>query len=194
MNDMELDELLTCVITPLPEAATREARLMAGTTMPARLRRGKLPRPRWIIPVLAGSALALTAGAGTATVMMANWGGVEMPLGNIRNTVPIPLEWTTESGHVENCLVWIELRNPEATDRALLDAEIQSHDWTGLGQQLYDTAPATADDPDGETRVGTALTPIIEDFADEVFPGIPWFLEGGDSRAVDAWGFRCDPT
>ena len=194
MNEIELDELLTSVITPLPDAANREARRMAAATMQARLLRGKLPRPRWVIPVLVGSALAVTAGAGTATVMMSHWGGVEMPLDNVRNTLPIPLIWTTETGHFENCLVWIELRNPQTGDRDALDAAIRSHDWTGLGQHLYDTAPATPEDPDGETRVGTALTPVIEDFADEVFPGIPWFLEGGDSRAVDAWGFRCDPT
>ena len=194
MNDIELDELLTSVMTPLPDAATREARLMAGATMPARLRRGKSPRPRWVIPVLVGSALALSAGAGTATVVMSHWGLVSMPVDHVRNNVPIPVTWTTETGHVENCRVWIELRNPQTGDRDALDAAIRNHDWTGLGQTLYDTAPATADDHEGITRVTTALNRVIVDFADEVFPGIPWFLEGGDSRAVDAWGFRCDPT
>jgi len=194
MNDTELDELLTSAIAPLPETLTHEARRMADAAMPARFRKGKLPRPRWLVPVLVGGALVLTAGTGTAAVTMAHWGLVSMPLDNVRNNVPIPVTWTTETGHVENCQVWIELRNPQVGDRGRLDAAVGSHDWTGFGQTLYDTAPTADDDPDGEIRVGTALTPVIQNFADSVFPGIPWFQGPSGTRAVDAWGFRCSES
>lgn len=191
MNDTELDELLTSAIAPMPEALSSEARRVAHAAIPARFRKGKLPRPRWLVPVLVGGALALTAGTGTAAVTMAHWAEVGMPIDNVRNNVPIPVTWTTETGHIENCRVWIELRNPQVGDRDALDAAIGSHDWAGLGQTLYDTAPATPDDLGGETRVGAALTPVIQDFADSVFPGVPWFQAPSGIRAVDGWGFRC---
>lgn len=193
MNDTELDGLLTSAPTELPDNATREARRMADAAMPARVRRGKLPRPRWMLPVLVGGALALTAGAGTATIAMSHWAGVSMPFENVRSTVPIPVTWTTESGHEENCRAWIELRNPQPGDRDTLDEAIRGHDWDGLGQQLYDSSPAIPDDPSGGSRVGDALTPVVLDFADTVFPGIPWATPSDDLRSIDAWGFTCVP-
>ncbi len=195
MTTTDLDDKLTSLATSVPESARAEAQRMAAATMPRRLLKGHAPRARWVLPAIVGGAVALTAGAGTATIAMSHWGAVEMPLGNIRNTEPIPVTWTTESGHVEECRVWVEIRNPEPDDQAVLNRAVSEHDWSGLGQELYDDAPAQEDDPDGEARVGDSLAPGVRAFADATFPGIYWFGQSVDTaaRAVDAWGMTCVP-
>lgn len=192
MNDTELDRLMQSAAAPLPEAATAEAARMAREAMPSRLRRGKAPLPRWLRPAaFAGVALVLTAGAGTTAYTMSNFGGVSMPLGNIRNTVPIPVTWTTTSGVTESCNAWIELQNPAPGDPAALDAAVKAHDWAGLGQRLYDQTPPVADDADGQRRVGDGLDPVLQSFAQSTFPGISWFPQSASARGVAASGFRC---
>lgn len=195
MDTTDLDYQLSSMAEPLPPAAELEARRIADATRPRRLRKRRALRPRWLLPVIVGGALVLTAGAGTATVMMSHWGGVSMPLKNVRNTEPIQVNWKTGTGHEETCRVWIELRNPSAGDVVTLDSAIHAHDWSGLGQRLYDAAGTVTDDPDGETRVDEGLTPEIQRFADETFPGIHWFGDGEmtTGRAVDAWGMTCVP-
>lgn len=192
MDNIELDQLLSSAATPLPAAAENEARRVADATMPARLRRGHAPRPRWFVPVVIGGALALTAGAGTATIAMSHWGGVSMPIENVRNSTPIPVTWETDTGHVEECRVWIEIRNPEPGDGEALDGAIARSDWRGLGQRLYNDAAPPANDSEGEQRVGDGLTPVVQDFVAATFPGVAWFGEGA-SRGVDAWGMTCVP-
>lgn len=192
MTTTDLDDQLTALAAPLEAPAAAEARRMASETMPSRMRRGRAPRSRWALPLIIGGAIALTAGAGTTTIVMSHWGGVEMPMGNVRNSTPIPVTWTTESGHLEKCRVWIELRNPQPGDATRLDQSITGRDWSGLGQRLYDEADPEADDPDGESRVGEALTVEVQSLAAEAFPGIVWF-GAGDERAVDAWGMTCAP-
>lgn len=186
MNDTELDDLLTRAAAHLPAATVCEAQRLARATAPRRP-----VRRRWVLPVAIAGAVALTAGSGV-TMTMAHWGGVEMPLGNVRNQTPIPVRWTTDSGLTETCRVWVELRHPEPTDVATLDRAIAGHDWAGLGQRLYDQAPVLPDDADGERRVGDALGPVLHTFAQQVFPGAGWFSDAGTGRAVDAWGMRCD--
>ncbi|WEG08757.1 hypothetical protein PU630_16175 [Microbacterium horticulturae] len=184
-----LDELLDASAAELPEPIAREAQRLATAVAPRR-RVGR----RWLVLGIGLGAVALTAGSGVA-ITMAHWGGVSMPLDNVRNEVPIPVAWTTDDGHTDSCRAWIELRNPHDGDGATLDAAIHAHDWDGLGQRLYDTttaAPGSADDADGETRVGNGLGPVVRRFATGVFPGIGWFDAPAGERAVDAWGFRCD--
>ncbi|WP_127476398.1 hypothetical protein [Microbacterium sulfonylureivorans] len=193
MTRIDLDCALESMTETLPTPAMAEALRLADATMPSRIRRGRAPRARWVLPVLVGGAIALTAGAGTATVAISHWAGVSMPLENVRNTQPIPVNWTTEAGHEESCRAWIELRNPQPGDRATLDAAIAARDWSGLGQRLYDEGLAVSGDRDGESRVAEGLTPELQAFAQETFPGIAWFGEHvtADGRAVDATGFTC---
>lgn len=137
----------------------------------------------------------LTAGAGTAALTMAHWGQVSMPIGSIRNSVPIPLTWTTETGHTEECRAWIEIRNPLPGDQASLDEAITDYDWTGLGQQIYDSTEPIVEDPDGESQVFAGIKPVMQVVVTEALPELSWL--GGnasaDERAVDAWGIRCVP-
>jgi hypothetical protein len=195
MDTTDLDYQLSSMAEPLPQSAELEARRIAAATMPSRIRKVRKLRPRWVLPVAVSAGVALTAGAGTATVMMTHWGGVSMPLENVRNSEPIPVSWVTGTGHEEACRAWIELRNPSPGDVVKLDSAIQAHNWSGLGQRLYDTAGTRADDPEGETRVSGGLAPELQRFANETFPGIHWLSESGQSieRAVDAYGMTCTP-
>lgn len=129
MTDDELDIRLNRMADRLPSAVEAEAGHVARDTMPPRLRRGRAPRAPWVLPVVVAGGLALTAGASTAVVAMSHWAGVSMPAQNIRNTQPIPVTWTTPTGHTEQCRVWIELRHPTTGDAATLDAAITAHDW-----------------------------------------------------------------
>ena len=195
MNPTDLDDTLTRMAVPLSSEVRTAALGVVDATTPRRVREGRRPRARWVLPVVVGGALALTAGAGTASVMMSHWAGVGMPLENVRSNERIPVTWTTGTGHVEQCRAWIELRNPQAGDQATLDRAISEHGWSGLGQRLYDAAPPLADDADGESRVGDALEPVLRSFVGETFPGVAWFAETRDAsaRAVDAWGMTCVP-
>ncbi|MDR2998615.1 MAG: hypothetical protein LBU78_10905, partial [Microbacterium sp.] len=125
MNETELDDLLARAAQPLPNAADNLAAAVADDVV-----RGARPsrRRRWLIPAVIAGALALTAGASLTAVQLAQWQGVSMPDGNVRSTVPIPLDWVTADGHTEHCGAWIELSDPEQGDRAALDDAIQTHD------------------------------------------------------------------
>ncbi len=192
MLPTDLDTKLESMAKPLSPLVEAEAMRLADAMMPARVRRGLVPRARWVAPVLLGGVLVLSAGAGTATVAMSHWAGVSMPLENVRNTEPIVISWTTDSGHEETCRGWIEIRNPQPEDRALLDAAVTASDWDGLGQEIYDSARPDVEDTDGERRVGDGLDPVLRQLARTTFPGIPVFSEAAsDERAVDALGMTC---
>lgn len=198
MIDDDLGTRLSRMAARLPSSVEAEAGRLARGTMPAGLRNGRSPRARWVLPVVLVGGLALTAGASTAVVAMSHWGGVSMPIENIRNEQPIPVTWTTPGGHTEQCQVWIELRHPTASDATTLEAAITSYDWDGLGQDLYDAAPAAVypDDLDGEQRVSAGLEPVVRQFAAHTFPGVGWLDDSEDpgARAVDAWGMTCVPA
>lgn len=196
MARSELDEMITRLARSLPHAAESEARRVAQSTVPARLRRGRAPRARWALPALIAGGVLITAGASTAAIAMSHWAQVGMPLEHVRSSEPIPISWTTETGHTEECRVWIEIRNPQSGDRDALDAAISSADWSGLGQRLYDeNSPGDeVADGDGEIRVADGLHPIVRSFAEQTFPGIGWLSEStADERTVDAWGMTCVP-
>lgn len=195
MTASDLDDALASYARPLPPAVETEARRLASSSVPARVRKGRPPRARWVLPAVLVGGVVLTAGAGTATIAMSHWSGVSASLENVRNEEPIPVSWTTDSGHAETCRVWIELRQAERGDRSALDAAIATHDWSGLGQRLYGGGEhETGDDADGESRVSRGLGPVLRTFAEQTFPGIGWLSEAGSGdRAVEAWGMTCVP-
>lgn len=193
MNDIELDDLLARSISPLPSTVLRDAGLLAEETMPARVRRGRMPRSRWFVPAVVAASLVVTAGASITAIQLSQWPWVTMPEGNIRTTVPIPVDWVTDGGHSESCRAWIELRNPGEGDRAAVDAAIREHDWDGFGQKLYNAGTNVGGDPDGERRVGEGLDPALISFTEHVMPGVLVFGEKGDTVAVDALGMSCRP-
>ncbi len=193
----ELDDLLDRMAVPLGDASQSAARHLAEATMPRRMRRGRGPRARWVLPVVVGSGLLLTAGAGTAAITMAHWGGVEMPLENVRNQTPLVIDWEAVNGEHYSCQVWIELRHAQSGDGQRLDAAIGARNWSGVGQRLYEASGAADGDVSGTEGVYDELEVLVRDLADATFPGIHWLSDAitTDERAVDAWGVRCDgPT
>lgn len=191
MNDLELDDLLARSISPLPSAVSQEAVLLARETMPTRVRRGRMPHTRWFFPAIVAGALALTAGASLSAVQLSQWPWVTMPANNVRSTVPIPVDWITDSGYSESCRAWIELRNPGVDDRATLDAAIQDHDWDGFGQKLYNAGTDVADDPDGEIRVSGQRDPALFAFTKKALPGVLIFGESDETVTLDTLGMSC---
>lgn len=190
MNDTELDDLLAASITPVPASMARESTALAMETRPARLRRGRMPRPRWLIPVIVGGAVALTGAASITTAQLSVWPWVTLPDGYER-TDRIPVEFVTDSGHVETCGAYVELRNAEDGDLAALDAAIAARDWTGYGQGLYDRGSDVEDDPDGEARVGNELFPDLVAMTKAAVPGVLDLGQDGDTVAIGAMGLSC---
>lgn len=196
MNATELDDALASAATPVSPAAAAEAARMAYAAMPARMRRGGAPRSRWIVPALVIGAVALTGGVGTAALTMSHWAQVSMPIDNVRNEEPIPLTWLAENGMGESCRVWVELRNPEAGDRDRLDEAILAKDWSGIGQRLYNGISPAPENAEAEAEVSDAFAPVLHDFVNGVFPGIPWYSDDVEAsvRGVDATGMTCAPV
>jgi len=190
MNDTELDDLFSASIAPLPASVTREAISLAVETKPPRLRRGRMPRRRWIIPVIVVGSL--TAGMSLSTYQLSVWPWVTMPEENTR-TIPIPVDFTTDSGHFESCRAWVELRNWSDSNLTALNDAIRTTDWTGFGQQLYDEGATVDDDSGGERRVGEALTPALFEFTKAAIPGVVVFNEPGEGVGIDAVGMSCRP-
>lgn len=188
MNDTGLDDLFSASIAPLPASVTREAISLAVETKPPRLRRGRMPRRRWMIPVIVVGSL--TAGMSLSTYQLSVWPWVTMPEGNTQ-TIPIPVDFTTESGHFESCRAYVELRNWSDSNLAALNDAVRTTDWTGFGQQLYDESATVDDDPDGEKRVGQALTPALFEFTKAAIPGVVVFNEPGKGVGIDAVGMSC---
>lgn len=196
MTRTDFDDQLTALATPLPDSIHDEARRVASASMPRRLRKGRAPRARWAVPVIVSGALALTAGAGSVGIAMSHWSGVEILTGNIRNEAPIPVEWVTETGEANECRAWIEVRNPSRGDQTALDKAVIAHDWSGMGQRLYDEASRGGGDREQRSDAfSDALGREMRAFADEAFPGIHWFTADAPDgeRAVDAWGETCVP-
>lgn len=193
MNDTGLDDLLTRSISPLTPSVTHEAALLAQDASLAPRPRRNRPRKRWVIPAVVVGVLAFT-GAGTlAAGQLALWPFVAMPEGNVRTTVRVPVNWTTDDGHHEQCGAWLELRNAGPGDREALDAAIRARDWDGFGQRLYDSGTSSVGDPDGEQRVGDMLDPVLIELVRGALPGVLIMGERGERVGLDAFGLSCVP-
>jgi hypothetical protein len=190
MDDLELDQLLSASIAPLSASVMRETRTLTASTKPARLRRGRMPRPRWAIPVIVAGALALTGAASIATAQLSVWPWVTLPDG-FERTIRIPIEYTTDEGHTEECGAYIELRNAGDRDLAALNAAIHTRDWTGFGQELYERGTVVPDDPDSEMRVSNELYPVLVEMTRAAVPGVLTLGESGDTVAIGAMGLSC---
>ncbi|QNA92629.1 MULTISPECIES: hypothetical protein [unclassified Microbacterium] len=190
MNERELDELLADSIAPLAPSVGSGATALASVTKPDRLRRGHMPRPRWLMPVIVAGTVALTGAASITTAQLAVWPWVSLPDG-FERSIRIPIEYTTDEGHVEVCGGYVELRNTGAGDLAALDAAIRARDWVGFGQDLYDRGSVVADDPDSELRVGNELYPELVEMTREAIPGVLTLGESGDTVAIGAMGLSC---
>ena len=185
MDETELNRQLTAAIEPISDQLENSARLLATATTPDAPARRR-PRALWLIPLIAGGALVLTAGTTVTAAVMGNWPWVSLPDGNLRSSIPIPAQMADpdDGGGVRQCLAYIELRNADADDLAKLNAAIAAKDWT---------------EADRAMNTGISYVDVLHDFANEVFPGIRWMMEGDAGTddgllAVDAVGETCRPA
>lgn len=204
MTDEELDAALTRSRSAIPTGAAAEARRLVRATRPTQApRRAR----RWVLPAAVAGALALTGGANLAAAQMEIWPYVGMPADNLRTSEPIPLIWTTEDGHHEECGAWLEFADtPKSTVDAVEEAILET-DWTGFGQNLYDAGSPQPRDPGGESRVSTELDARLDAFVREHAPSVAPLSGAGRSRSDDdgnlaapespriaAQGFLCSTT
>lgn len=95
-------------------------------------------RHRVMIPLGVGGLVALTGAALLSPLQL--WvGGAEVDL-----DVQIPIVYTTDTGVEVSCKYGIYFGDPggrTTTDQKLAEF-VQNHDWTGIGQRIYDRAIA----------------------------------------------------
>jgi hypothetical protein len=109
-------------------------------------------RPRALLPISVVSIVALTGGAILIPLTL-SVSGVE-----VEPDVEIPIVYTTDTGVDVSCREQIFFGEPSGRDEA--DVRIaefmRTHDWTGIGQRIYEDALATPIIPerDGGTEPG----------------------------------------
>lgn len=113
-------------------------------------------RRRVMIPLAVGVVVALTGSA--VLVPLDLWSdGVKVDL-----DAEIPIVYTTDTGVDVTCRFGIHFGDPThrtAADEALAEF-VETHDWTGIGQRIYDEAilnpfvPGPDDDLEVDTQEG----------------------------------------
>ncbi len=146
MDDSELDTLLATraqPTNPRVEAAVAElvvaARVeVAAASEPRRTRR------RWAGAGVVLGAVVLTAG-GTLTAAQLNLPPFQtLEPGIQRIQQPIPVDYAIDTGKAVRCQAFLEYRNLTQRQMDTARTYVAQRDWSGFGQQAYDTAKRTA--------------------------------------------------
>jgi hypothetical protein len=103
-------------------------------------RKRKLRRQLWLIPIAGAGALALTAGAIVADNLL-------------HADLPIAIEYTTDTGVDVACTVQIEGGSLFAPQSDRVIEYFGTHDFTGIGQRVYDYALVMAGDREPDPSV-----------------------------------------
>ena len=98
-------------------------------------------RALWTVPVAAIGGLALSAGA----LLLAD--------NLLRTELPIPIEYTTDSGRTITCLATIEGGSYFAPREDDVVAYYRGRDFTGIGQRIYDYALVLAGEKEATPEV-----------------------------------------
>jgi hypothetical protein len=149
-------------------------------------------RPRALLPIGVVSMVALTGGAILIPLTL-SVSGVE-----VEPDVEIPIVYTTDTGVNVSCREQIFFGEPgERDDTDIRIAEfMRGHDWTGIGQRVYEDALANPIIPerDGGTEPGfdqasfsTAAGRLIE-------AEIPTSLRGAWEKEGPVWSSVTDCT
>lgn len=115
-----------------------DARIVAAAS-----RRRRARRALWIAPIAAFGTVALTAG----TLVLAG--------DLLRAEIPIPIEYTTDTGRTISCTATIEGGSYFAPREDDVVAYYRDKDVTGIGQRIYDYAMVLA----GERAPSPELLP-----------------------------------
>lgn len=121
-----------------------DARARSTTNLPVRAPWWK--RKPVLVPLSIAGIAALTAAA-VVSPLYANRFGT-----SVEPDADIPIRYITDSGVEVNCRYGIYFGDPEArndTDEQLAEF-VHNHDWTGIGQRIYDEALANPAVPGDE--------------------------------------------
>lgn len=180
MNDAQLDDLLTKG-RPRTAADTHDDGLSAHLdrlvtqTHVDRAKSSLRLRPLFVLGG-AVAAIALTAGAAAGAIYLQLPPFAELLPGEERILEAIPVEYLTAEGVAMSCDAYVDIANasPAAVDSVRV--EIESRDWAGFGQSVYDSIDgAPAQDPssvDPPADVTTAIAFAVADFVHATAPEI----------------------
>ncbi|WP_181125583.1 MULTISPECIES: hypothetical protein [unclassified Rathayibacter] len=173
MDDDGFDEFLArSGRSPIGGLASRTVieDLVSATAESATPRRPWWRRPLLILPVI-GVLAATTAGAVVFTV-------------GFDADAIVPINYTTDSGRQVSCHYAVEAGIGGTSDPAAVKDFIAEHDWSGIGQRVYEEAlahpyiPRNSEEAAGLTQAnldkfsfGAALTTVIwAEVPDELVP------------------------
>jgi|GEM_PF-2310350 len=108
-------------------------------------------RAAWLIPVAIVGGAALTAGALVATDNL------------LHEDLPIPIEYTTDTGRTISCTATIEGGSFFAPREAEVVQYYRSHDFTGIGQRIYDYAMVLAGEREPEPGLLPRSSQVVAD-------------------------------
>lgn len=133
--------------------ATRVEALEATLTVPRR------PRRRWVVPWVVGGVVVL-AGAGTTAAYQLSVPPFQtLEQGVERTASGIPVDYINYRDRPVHCEAFIEFTEVTDQQRQQINTLATETDWTGYGQRLVDSIPATERDniDDESTALSRAL-------------------------------------
>jgi hypothetical protein len=162
VNDL-LSRAAPGAIADDPAVRERVTELVAATGGTATRSKRRL---LWI-PAVGLGGLALTAGALAVQVAEAD--------------IVVPISYTTDTGQSFSCSTAIDAGSAFDPDDRALSAFIRSHNWSGLGQDIYDRAlaepfdPATTDlpnQPQDQIDHQSWMTGMTNEIIDQIPPAL----------------------
>jgi phenylpyruvate tautomerase PptA (4-oxalocrotonate tautomerase family) len=121
-------------------------------------------------------ALVLTAGAAAGAIYLELPPFAEVESGEQRILTGIPVEYVTAEGVTMVCSAYVDIANASTEAVQVVRAEVESRDWSGFGQSIYDgieDAPAQeANEVDPPQVVTLAISHAVADFVHTAAPEI----------------------
>ena len=196
MDDQELDNMLASrhqPTTPQMEAAVGD--LVVATRMEATSARLRPSRRRWMAGGVALGAVLVTAG-GTLTAAQLNLPPFQsLEPGVQRVQQPIPVNYVIDTGKNVRCEAFLEYRGLTSDQMEAARTYVEQRDWSGFGQQAYDTAGRTtaASTPDAvDHAFGDVLDRELRAAAHAAVPAAsPSAVTDGPT--ISGWSMAC-PT
>lgn len=194
MNDVDLDELLRSS-APVPSATAQELAIelareletapVAATVPGVRRRRRKQ------LATAAAAMLLLTAGTTVAAYQLSVPPFQTLPEGLQRAEHGIPITYTNSLGREVECLLFIETRNLDEGQRAVIEELARDPRWEGYGERvLADQGMAESPPLEQNHAVSDALTVDVEIAVEKVLPEIALATDRR-GPAYNGYAFSC---
>lgn len=176
MDEKELDQILNGAGHRWNIAVSSAvAELVDSTrvhTIPPEPARKKLPRGV-VWGIFATAAVLVTAGASVTAIQMGIPPFQSLEAGLQRTTTAITVNYVEAGGTAVTCNAFIEFRQLDAASEAKIESYISTQDWSGFGQDLFDTAEAQATPSSTvSSRLADAIDTALFEKTGEVLPGI----------------------